>query len=139
MQHALRLSFLVFLLVAVVTPCLALMGIGFVSPKEAKELGIELRVTDSGPDAHWVELEFKPEGRFKEFQWVSMEIADGEKLLLGYTTLKETRESGKITIRFMAGRAYVDKITLRIVTGFPSNYSGHDLRLKEFIKPEKAR
>ncbi|MCD6051591.1 MAG: hypothetical protein K0Q55_3000 [Verrucomicrobia bacterium] len=139
MQHALRLSFFAFLLVALVSPCLALMGIGWVTPKEAKELGIELRVTDSGPNAHWVELEFKPEGRFKEFQHVSLEIADGEKLLLGYTTLKETREPGKVTVRFMAGRPYVDKITLRIVTGYPSNYSGHDLRLKEFIKSEKAR
>jgi len=138
MKRVLR-TCLFALLLALATPCFALMSIGFVSPKEAKELGIELRVTNSGPDAHWVELEFKPEGRFKEFQHVSMEIADGEKLLLGYTTLKETRESGKITIRFMAGRTYLDKITLRIVTGFPSNYTGHDLRLKEFIKPEKAR
>jgi hypothetical protein len=139
MKHALRLSFFTFLLLALAAPCFALMGIGLVTPKEAKELGIDLRFKDSGPEACWVELEFKPEGRFKEFQHVSLEIADGEKLLLGYTTLKDTRESGKIIVRFMAGRAYVDKITLRIVTGFPSNYSGHDLRLKEFIKTEKAR
>jgi hypothetical protein len=137
MKHALRICFATFLLVALVAPCFALMGIGFVSPKEAKELGIDLRIKDSGPDACWIELEFKPEGRFKEFQWVSMEIAEGDKLLLGYTPLKDTRESGKIIVRFMAGRAHLDKITLRIVTGFPSNYSGHDLRLKEFTKPEK--
>lgn len=139
MKHALRLAFFAFLLISLVSPCLALMGLAIVSPKEARELGIDLRMKDSGPDAFWVELEFKPEGRFKEFQHVSLEIADGDKLLLGYTALKETRESGKVTVRFLAGRTYLDKITLRIVTGFPSNYTGHDLRLKEFIKLEKTR
>ncbi len=139
MKHSLRVSFIAFLLVALVSPCLGMMSIAMVTPQAAKELGLDLRFKDSGPDAVWVELEFTPKGQLKEFQHVSLEIADGDKLLLGYTPLKETREGGKVTVRFMASRAYVDKITLRIVTGFPSNYSGHDLRLKEFIKPEKTR
>ncbi|HEY1170904.1 MAG TPA: hypothetical protein VGH19_05995 [Verrucomicrobiae bacterium] len=138
MKHVLRLSIFAFLMFALIAPCFAMMGLAIVSPKEAKELGLDLRIKDSGPNAVWVELEFKPEGRFKDFQHVSLEITDGDKLLLGYTALKETREGGKITVRSMISRAYLDKTTLRIVTGFPMNYTGHDLRLKEFIKAEKA-
>lgn len=140
MKHSLRVSFIAFLLVALASPCLGMMSIAMVTPQAAKELGLDLRFKDSGPDAVWVELEFTPKGQLKEFQHVSLELEEGNKLLLGYAPLRDARDtSGKVTVRFMAGRAYVDKITLRIVTGFPSNYSGHDLRFKEFIKPEKTR
>ncbi|MCD6051590.1 MAG: hypothetical protein K0Q55_2999 [Verrucomicrobia bacterium] len=139
MKHVLRIC-LFTLLMALATPCFALMEIAWVTPKEAKELGIDLRIAESGPDAVRVELQFKPEGQFKDFQHVSLEIAEGGKDLLGYAPLKEKRsESGKITVGFWVARSYLDKITLRIVAGTGLSYSGHDLRLKEFIKPENAR
>ncbi len=140
MKHSLRVSFIAFLLIALVSPCLGMMSIAMVTPQAAKELGINLRFKDSGPDAVWVDLEFAPKGQLKEFQHVSLEIEDGDKLLLGYTPLRETRDaSGKVTVRFMAGRNYLDKITLRIVSGRSLSREGHDLRLKEFINPEKTR
>ena len=40
-------------------------------------------------------------------------------------------------VRFMANRAYPDKITLVVVTGFATAYNGNELRLKEFIEPGK--
>ena len=131
------LCLLTFLFVAGVTPCFALMELATVSKEEAKELGVRIEVTGNGPNELWVKMEFKAEGRFKDFQHVSLEIGDGDKLLIGYTPLRDDRSTpGKVTVQFMASRSYVEKVTLRIVTGFPGNYAGHDLRLKEFVEPQ---
>lgn len=140
MKHSLRVSFIAFLLVALASPCLGMMSIAKVTPQAARELGLDLRFKDSGPDAVWVELEFTPKGQLKEFQHVSLEIEEGDKLLLGYAPLRDARDaSGKVTVRFMAGRNYLDKVTLRIVSGRGLSREGHDLRLQEFIKLEKTR
>ncbi len=120
--------------------CFALMGIAQVSKEQAKEMGIEVRLTDSGPKDFWVELEFKPEGKLKDYSHVSLEIRDGDKLLVGYAALQEKRtDSGSVVVRFMADRAYLDKITLSIVAGFPTNMTGYELRVKDFVEPGKGR
>jgi hypothetical protein len=36
-------------------------------------------------------------------------------------------------------RSYLDKVTLSVVTGFPMNMTGHELRLKEFVGLAKPR
>jgi hypothetical protein len=120
--------------------CFALMGIDHVSKERAKEMGIEVRLTDSGPKDFWVELEFKPEGKLKDYSHVSLEIRDGDKLLVGYAALQEKRtDSGSVVVRFMADRAYLDKITLSVVAGFPTNMTGHELRVKDFVEQAKDR
>ena len=129
-----------FALVFIVTPSLsfAMMSIGDVSKERAKKLGIEVRSQPSGPRAAWVQLEFKPEGEFKNFRHVSMEIREGEKLLVGYAPLQEKRSSsGNVVVGFMVNRAYLENISLRVVTGMPMNLVGYDLRLKDFVDLEK--
>ena len=37
-----------------------------------------------------------------------------------------------------ANRDYIDKITLSIVAGFPTDMTGYELRLKDFVEPEKG-
>ena len=131
---------LTLLLFAASNRCLAEMGIVKVSKEQAKELGMEVRFTDNGPNEVWVELEFKPEGKLKDFRHVSLEIRDGAKLLMGYSPLKEKRpKSGVVVVGFLANRSYLDKVTLSVVTGFPMNMTGHELRLKEFVGPAKPR
>ena len=116
-------------------PCFALMGIALVSKESAKEMGVEVRTQPNGPNDVWVEMEFKPEGKLKDFVHVSMEIRDGDKLLVGYAPLKEKRsDNGAVTVHFMADRAFLDKITLRIVAGPPMDRTGFDLRLKDFVE-----
>jgi hypothetical protein len=118
--------------------CFALMGIAQVSKEQAKEMGIEVRLTDSGPKDFWVELEFKPEGKLKDYSHVSLEIRDGDKLLVGYAALQEKRtDSGSVVVRFMADRAFLDKITLSVVAGFPTNMTGYELRLKDFVEKDR--
>jgi hypothetical protein len=73
---------LTLLLFAASDRCLAEMAIVEVSRERAKELGMEVRFTENGPNEIWVELEFKPEGKLKDFKHVSLEIRDGGKFLL---------------------------------------------------------
>ena len=131
-----NISVLTFLLVAASSQCFAEMTIEQVSKKRAKELGMEIQTKASGSNALWVELEFKPEGKFKDFSHVSLEIREGEKLLVGYAALREKRSrSGSVVVTFVANRAFLDKITLRVVVAdVPLGGSGYELRVKDFVE-----
>jgi hypothetical protein len=126
------------LLVAVPSVCFGLMSIGPVSKEKAKELGVEVRVEGTGNEV-WVTLELKKDSKLlKDFSHVSLEIREGEKLMVGYAPMQvESKDSGK-TLRFMVGRDFLNKVYLRVVTGFPSNYSGNDLRVQEFVEAGKG-
>ncbi len=107
---------LTFLLMAVSSPCFGEMTIEQVSKERAKELSLEIRTKANGPNDIWVELEFKPEGKFKDFSPVSLEIREGKQLLVDYAALREKRSSlGNVPVNFMANRAFLDKITLTVV------------------------
>ena len=138
MKTILKFSVLTFLLIAASSQCFALRDLAEVSKERAKELGLEIRSNAAGPDAVWLELEFKTEGRLKDFNHVELEIREGEKLLVAYAALSEKRSnSGSVLVRFMANRAYLDKITLTVVTGFPSADFGNELRVKDFVDLDK--
>lgn len=101
--------------------------------EQAEALGITLRVKPSGPKHAWVELEFKPEGALAKFQQVSLEISDGDELRMGWTPLKDRRtDGGRVLVRLMGGRRFLDNVTLRIVCG-DLGESGLDVRLKDFV------
>lgn len=133
------------LFVASLTPSLALISVGNVSKERAKELGIELRAKPGGPKHAWIELEFKAEGKLASFQHVSLEIAEGDELGLGWTPLKDKRtHRGSVLVRVMGSRAFLKKVTLRIVYG-DFGGSGDDVRIKDFVdfdqldKPEPSK
>jgi hypothetical protein len=132
MKTTISLAVLV-LFVAACGTCLAMISVGKVSKERAKELGIELRAKPNGPNEAWIELEFKPEGKLAGFKHVSLEIADGEKFQLGWTPLKDERTStGSVIVRLMGNRAFLEKVTLRIVRG-DIDAVGDDLRIKDFV------
>ena len=140
MKAIFNLSILTFLLTAASSQCFAMMSIAHVPKERAKELGMEIRAKANGPNEVWVELEFKTVGPLKDFSHVSLEIRDEKKLLLGYTALREKRtDSGSVVVTFMANRAYLEKITLSVVVGKPMDIAGYELRVKDFIEPEKVR
>ena len=140
MKRVTALLALTFLLLAAPSLCLAEMSIEFVSKERAKKLGMEIRLKGNGPNEAWVELEFKAEGELKDFSHVSLEIREGEKLLVGYAPLRERpSSSGRVLVGFMANRAYLDKVTLMVVTGRPMDKTGHQLRVKDFVELGKLR
>ena len=135
MNTIFRISVSALLLVITTGTCLAARGITLVSKQQAKEWGIEIRATANGPKEVWVELQFKTEGKFKEFDRVELETSE-----VSYAPMKEERSSsGSITVRFLAKRAQIDNVTLIVVVGWPENYSGYHLRVKDFVEPEKVR
>jgi hypothetical protein len=140
MKTALTILVAAICLVVVPGRCLASRSVGIVTKEQAKEMGVDLKASPSGPDACWLELEFKPEGKLKQFHDVLLDIHDGEKLIVGWTSLKDRRtESGNVVITLMASRAHLDKITLSIVVGDPGNLVHHELRVKDFIDPAKIK
>jgi hypothetical protein len=137
---------LAFLALANPGPCLAMMEITFVSKERAQKLGIEVRSQANGPNEVWVELEFKAEGELKGFSpqnhsCVSLGIQDGKKFQLGYTALEQKRSaSGGIVVRFMANRAFLDKVYLTIVVGAGAlSGGGYELHVKDFVDLEKLK
>ena len=67
MKTAFSLAVLAVLLVAP-GRCFALWSIAPVSKEGAKELGMEVRTTEAGPNQVRVELEFKAENKLKDFK-----------------------------------------------------------------------
>jgi hypothetical protein len=141
MKSITALLALTLLLVVASNRCYAVMEeIVVVSKERAKELGMEIRFTRNGPNEVWVELEFRAEGSLKDFRCVTLEIREGEKFLVGYAPLQEKRSrSGSVVVRFLANRAYLDKVSLRVVAGHPMDLTGYELRMKEFVVSGKAR
>ncbi len=140
MKTILRTLAVAVLLTAAPVPCFAMRSIGVVSTNEAKAMGIEVRATAAGPDAAWLELEFKPESRLKSFDHVELEIREGDKMLVAYAVLAEKRSaSGNIVVHFMANRAYLDKVIVIVVTGFPSNYANNELHMKDFVDTARIK
>jgi hypothetical protein len=128
-----HLAVLATLLIATCGPCLAMISVETVTKARAKELGIELRGKANGPKEAWVELELRPEGKLKGFDHVSLEIRDGENFLLGWTPLESKKTpTGSVIVRVMANRAFLEKVTLRVVCGVMGD-EGQDLRVKDFV------
>ena len=133
-----NLIVLVPLLAAGATPCFGMMSIEEVSKTRAKELRLKIQSKPAGPEAVWVQLDLEPKGDLKDFSRVDLEMQAEGKLLLS-SALKETpSKDGHVQVSFTVARSQIDAVTLRIVTGQPMDYTGHDVRLKEFIEPKNA-
>jgi hypothetical protein len=141
MNAILKVSILAVSLAVAPSLCLAEREIRTVSASEAKEMGAELRTTPAGPEAMWLELEFKTEGKLKaysperSFSRVELEVRDGEKSLLGYAILQEQHpKPGHVLVRFSVRRGFLDKVTLTIVIGDGLLQGGaYELRVKDLV------
>jgi hypothetical protein len=142
MKTILNIPVLAFLLVTAPSQCFALREIALLTREEAKGMGIEVRAKPAGPDAVWLELEFKPAGKLKQFSHVELKITEGEKSLVVSAGLRETRSSsGSVVVTFTASRAYLEKTTLSVVLRDPREAGDHtyELRMKDFVDLEKVR
>ena len=138
----LKISVLTFLFIAASSQCFALREIAPLTKKEAQGMGIEVRAKPAGPDAVWLELEFRPEGKLKEFTHVELKMTEGDKSFVFSAALRETRSSsGNVVVTFTASRAYFEKITLSVVMHSPREAGDHtyELRMKDFVDLEKVR
>ena len=133
---------LTFLLFAASSQCFALREIALLTKEQGKGMGIEVRAKAAGPDAVWLELEFKPEGELKQFSHVELKMIEGDKSFVVSAGLRETRSSsGSVVVTFTVGRAYLEKTTLSVVLRDPDEAGDHtyELRMKDFGDLEKVR
>src|SRR5436190_4469528 len=131
-----RILIVMFLLMAGSSQCFALREIAPLSKEEAKGMGIEVRAHPAGPDAALVELEFKPEGKLKQFSHVELTMTEGEKSFVFSAGLRETRSSsGSVVVTFTGSRAYLEKTIVSVVLRDPGEDGDHtyELRMKDFV------
>jgi hypothetical protein len=138
-----RALLLTFLFLASSSRCLALREILVLNRNDASAMGIEVRTkaAGAGPVVR-VELEFKPEGKLKQFTHVELNVTEGEKSLIFFGGLRETRtNSGGVIVTFSAGRAFLEKSALSIVVRDPREAGDHtfELRMKDFLDNERVR
>ena len=140
-------SIAVFTLLLVVTsPCFALWDVLSVSKEEAKELGMQVRMTAAGPDHVSVELEFKAEGKFKEFSpegkakdrtRVELWIGQGDNPRLTAAIKENRSKAGSVVVGFTADRVQLDQSNLRVMVPFTDGGAGgteYRLRVKDFVE-----
>ena len=138
MKTIFNISAVAVFLVVAPSPCFALWLIAPVSKERAKELSMEVRSNAAGPNDVAVELEFNPEGELKNFSRVDLRVGKGEKLVVA--ALKEDRtKPGRVVVSFSADRTRLDELTLWVFV--PESLGGtiYEVRVKDFVAPEKGR
>ena len=148
MKTLFGIAVLAVLLVAP-SPCFALWVTVPVSKEGAKELGMEVRTTEAGPNQVRVELEIKTEGKFEKFSpegtfrysGVELRIGEGKDPLVT-APLREDRSKpkpGRVVVSFTADRTQLDKLKLWVFVPESDGGTIYDLRVKDFVEPKKDR
>jgi hypothetical protein len=139
MKMTLNLFVVAVLLLAAAGPCFALWEIADISRERAKELGMEVRSTPAGPTDVRVELEFPTAGALKDFSRVDLLFGEGGKTLVTAPLQEDRSKPGRVVVGFAADRTRLDRITLWVMV--PGSLGGtiYQLRVKDFVAPEKGR
>jgi len=149
MKTLFGIAVLAVLLVAP-SPCFALWVTVRVSKERAKELGMEVRTTEAGPNQVRVELEFKtegkfekfsPEGKFRDYSGVELRIGEGKDPLVT-APLREDRSKpkpGRVVVSFTADRTQLDKLKLWVFVPESDGGTIYDLRVKDFVEPKNGK
>ena len=148
MKTSLNISIVTVLLMAASSQCFALTFHVPVSKERAKELGMEVRTTATGPNHVSVQLEFKTEGRFEEFSpegkhkdysRVELRIGEGDDPSVTAPLREDRSKPGRVVVSFTADRTQLDKLKLWVVVPEPDGRTIYDLRIKDFVEPKKGR
>lgn len=94
--------------------CLADWGIVPVSKKQAKEMGIEVRLTAAGLNRSFVEVEFNTEGKLKGVGRVDLRFGSRDNPVLTTSPAVDRSKPGRGTFNFTADNGQLDKITLEL-------------------------
>ena len=122
--------------------CLGMMEVSFVTPKVAKEMGIDVSARASGPKHVWVTLRFEKKGRLEHYgperySRVEMRIGDGEQPLVVAGLKERSTKEGEVQVSLMVARQHLDSTALMVVVGsglIPGG--GYEVKLKDFVDLE---
>ena len=144
MKTTTRLALLGFLsLIALTSSSFAMISFRYTSPEQAKEMGIKVKHKPSGPDHVIVDIEFKPEGRLKNFAKaegltrVDLQIGEDKERLLSATLREDRSQKGRVAVRFTAKRSQLDQITVWLIDPPLLGGTAEVLKLHQFIDLER--
>jgi hypothetical protein len=130
---------------AVPSPSWALWLMAHVGKAEAKELKIDVKTEEVGPNHYRVTMEFVPEGKLKEYvegpmvraSHVEMTVGDGDNPPVSAALREHRTKDGKVSVIFTVERTQVDKIRLHIWV--PSALTGtvFVMQMKDFVEAKK--
>ena len=147
MKTLFGIAVLTVLLVAP-SPCFALTQRVPVSKERAKELGMEVRTTPTGPNHVAVQLElktegkfeaFSPEGKFKNGSRVELRIGEGDDPPVTAPLREDRSKPGRVVVSFTADRTQLDKLKLWVFVPESDGGTIYELRVKDFVEPKKDR
>jgi len=131
---------LIFLLFASSSQCFAEMMIEDVSKAQAKEMRMTIRSHANGDAGVKVWLEFKTQGKLKEFSRVELRMTVGGKHLVSAPLQASRPTADSVSAYFSADPSYLATSELWIVVDDePLGGTGYRLKVKEFIEAEKSR
>lgn len=122
-------------------PCFARWATLLVSKDEAKEFGMQIRTTTTGSDQVSVELQFKPEGFFKEYSRVELWIGEGNNPRVTAPLREDRSKAGHVAVAFAVDRVQLDQSNLRVVvphSGGGAKGVTYMLRVKDFVELKKV-
>ena len=150
MKTAFNIAVLAVLLVAP-SPCFALWMIVPVSKEGAKELGMEVRSTAAGPNRPnqvRVELEFKiegklkdfiPGGKFEDYSGVELRIGEGKNTQVTAPLREDRSKPGRVVVRFTTDRDQFEKLKLCVFVTESDGGTIYQLAVKDFVELKKDR
>ena len=127
------------LLAVTPNPCFALWDIEILSRERAKELGMEVRSTAAGPNHVQVELEFKAEGKLKDFSHLDLRFGKGDNLAVAAPLREDRSKPGRVAVKCFADPAQLDKLSLLVMVPGTLGGTVHELQVKDFVEMKRVR
>ena len=129
-----------FLLFALISPASALISVGNLSPKEAKEMGLTMKSRPNGDHGIKVWLEFKKEGFLKDLNYTRFQVNDAKgkhrfSTMLHPHPVAPGQPKDLHTVSFSAQKKELENCTLMIVAyGSLRGDIGYILKVSDFLK-----
>jgi hypothetical protein len=127
------------MLLSLCTNSFGMMDIMDVSREQAKAWGVTIRTNLNGQAGVRVWMEFKPEGKFRQFRNVELHVGEGQNRVMSAILNDSPLSSGNLSVNFSVQPAYLAESTLMIVVDdHPLGGSGYRFKVKDFIEGPKA-
>jgi hypothetical protein len=134
-----RISVVALLLAGFPSLCFALDVFQVVSRQRAEELGIAVRAKAAGPNTVHVTVEFEAEGELKSFDRATLDLLDGNRLLVSTTMRDERTPSGRVVLTITADRSQLERLTLTAFLEPHLGSVGYKLPLSKFVDLKSVR
>jgi hypothetical protein len=135
-----NISILTLLLFGASSQCFALQENIVVSKDKAKTMGVALRWNPNGEAGVKVWIEFKTEGKLKNFARVELEMTTEGKHVVSAPLLTSRPTADGVSAYFSAEPSYLATSVLTIVVqDGPRTRIGYQFRVRDFMDHEKPR